>query len=90
MIRKGLETSILLDDAPGAGCLRINARILLGWIRYQKVRYLQNRNPGVPGIIYKLEAENAGIRKLQNAKEAVDNGYGSERDPGYIQWAAVK
>ena len=43
--------------------------ILLGWIRYQKVRYLQNRNPGVPGIIYKLEPENTGIRKLQNARK---------------------
>lgn len=30
---------------------------------------MQNRNPGVPGIIYKLEPENAGIRKLQNARK---------------------
>ena len=68
VIRKGLETSILLDDA-WSRMFADQCEILLGWIRYQKVRYLQNRNPGVPGIIYKLEPENAGIRKLQNARK---------------------
>lgn len=29
-----------------------------GWIEVKKVRYLQGRNPGVPGIIYKLVPEN--------------------------------
>jgi hypothetical protein len=52
VIRKGLETSILLDDA-WARMFADQREILLGWIRYQKVHYLQNRNPGVPGIIYK-------------------------------------
>ena len=34
------------------------------WIKFKKVKYLQDRNPGVPGIIYKLEPENESIRKL--------------------------
>lgn len=36
-----------------------------GWIEVKKVRYLQGRNPGVPGIIYKLVSENNKQRKLR-------------------------
>lgn len=36
-----------------------------GWIEVKKVRYLQGRNPGVPGIIYKLVPENNKQRKLK-------------------------
>jgi len=36
-----------------------------GWIEVKKVRYLQGRNPGVPGIIYKLVPENNKQRKLR-------------------------
>lgn len=39
-----------------------------GWIQLKKVKYLQNRNPGVPGIIYKLEPENEKLRKLKNVR----------------------
>lgn len=39
-----------------------------GWIQMKKIKYLQDRNPGVPGIIYKLEPENEKQRKLQNAR----------------------
>jgi len=34
----------------------------------KKVCFLQDRNPGVPGIIYKLDAESDGIRKLNNVR----------------------
>ena len=40
-----------------------------GWIEMKKVRYLQNRNPGVPGIIYKLAPENDKQRKLKYVRE---------------------
>lgn len=40
-----------------------------GWIQLKKVKYLQDRNPGVPGIIYKLEPENENLRKLKNVRE---------------------
>lgn len=36
-----------------------------GWIEVKKVRYLQGRNPGVPGIIYKIVPENNKQRKLR-------------------------
>lgn len=45
-----------------------NSAVILGWIQMEKVRYLQNRNPGVPGIIYKLSAENESARKLEKAR----------------------
>ena len=35
----------------------------------KKVRFLHDRNPGVPGIIYKLEENEAGARKLNNARQ---------------------
>ena len=40
------------------------------WIRSKKIRYLQDRNPGVPGIVYKLDPE--GKRKLQNVHKLWD------------------
>lgn len=46
-----------------------NAVTILSWIKLKKVRYLQDRNPGVPGIIYKLEPENEGLRKLKKVRE---------------------
>lgn len=38
-----------------AEMVRDNNRIIRGWIRSKKIRYLQDRNPGVPGIVYKLD-----------------------------------
>ena len=48
---------------------RDNYVTIQGWIELKKVRYLQGRNPGVPGIIYKLERENKKQRKLRYARE---------------------
>lgn len=39
-----------------------------GWIKMKKVKYLQDRNPGVPGIVYKLEPENENTRQLTNVR----------------------
>ena len=38
---------------------------LISWIELKKIKYLQSRNPGVPGIIYKLAPQNQNIRKLK-------------------------
>ena len=46
-----------------------NYSIITSWIQLKKIRFLQDRNPGVPGIIYKLSRENATARKLGNARE---------------------
>ena len=44
-----------------------NQEILKGWIEYNKIMYLQRRNPGVPGIPNKLYPEQE--RDLQNVKK---------------------
>ena len=45
-----------------------NYSVIKSWIKLKKVRFLQDRNPGVPGIIYKLDPENETVRKLNNAR----------------------
>ena len=37
---------------------------ILGWIQYEKVRWLQNNNPEVPGLVYKLLPMDEKMRKL--------------------------
>lgn len=46
-----------------------NYVVIKSWIQMKKVRFLQNRNPGVPGIIYKLEDADNRVRKLGKARE---------------------
>lgn len=46
-----------------------NMTAIRGWIQMKKIKYLQDRNPDVPGIIYKLEPENEKQRKLQNVRK---------------------
>ncbi len=41
---------------------------ILGWIKYEKVKWLQNNNPEVPGIVYKLSGLDDSMRKLNNAR----------------------
>lgn len=36
--------------------LKKNSALILGWIQFKKIKYLQARNPGVPSIPSKLEA----------------------------------
>lgn len=46
-----------------------NYPVITSWIQLKKIRFLQDRNPGVPGIIYKLSPENETTRKLSNARD---------------------
>lgn len=39
------------------GYIKRNREIIRGWIEYNKIIYLQRRNPSVPGIAYKLYPE---------------------------------
>ena len=41
-----------------------NTVTILGWIQYEKVRWLQNNNPEVPGLVYKLAPMDEKMRKL--------------------------
>ncbi|WP_206426595.1 HNH endonuclease domain-containing protein [Clostridium sp. E02] len=46
-----------------------NTVTILGWIQYEKVKWLQNNNPEVPGLIYKLAKMNEKMRKLNSVRK---------------------
>ena len=46
-----------------------NYAVILGWIRFNKATFIQDRNPGVPGVMYKVAPETEGKHKsLKNAR----------------------
>lgn len=45
---------------------------ILGWIQYEKVKWLQNNNPEVPGLVYKLAPLDEKMRKLSNVRKLWD------------------
>ena len=55
---------------PWAAMVKDNYILILEWIRSKKIRYLQDRNPGVPGIVYKLDIVTA--RKLNHVHHLWD------------------
>ena len=46
-----------------------NTVAILGWIQYEKVKWLQNNNPEVPGLVYKLVPMDEKMRKLNNVRK---------------------
>ena len=52
-----------------ASMIRDNAANILGWIQHEKVKWLQNNNPEVPGLVYKLVPLDAKLRKLKCARQ---------------------
>jgi len=46
-----------------------NYAVIISWIQYNKVQFLQDRNPGVPGIIYKISPESDEVRRLEKARD---------------------
>ncbi len=42
---------------------------ILGWIQHEKVKWLQNNNPEVPGLVYKLLPMDEKTRKLEKVRE---------------------
>ena len=57
-------------NADWANMVKDNYLLILEWIRSKKIRYLQDRNPGVPGIVYKLDVVTA--RKLNHVHKLWD------------------
>ena len=45
-----------------------NTVSILGWIQYEKVKWLQNNNPEVPGLVYKLAPMDEKMRKLEKVR----------------------
>ena len=62
----GLNSRIIINE-DWAEYIRKNRDILLGWIECHMIRYLQKRNPSVPGIADKLYPPQA--RKLEKVKK---------------------
>ena len=46
-----------------------NTVSILGWIQYEKVKWLQNNNPEVPGLVYKLAPMDEKVRKLSSVRK---------------------
>ena len=65
---RGLNRKIIIEER-WKNFFVDNMVSIRGWIQMKKVRYLQDKNPDVPGIIYKLEPENEKHRKLQNVRK---------------------
>lgn len=42
---------------------------ILGWIQYEKVKWLQNNNPEVPGLVYKLTPTEEKVQKLKKVRD---------------------
>lgn len=65
---RGLDKKVVVEDR-WRRFFMDNMVAIRGWIQMKKIKYLQDRNPGVPGIVYKLEPENEKQRKLQNVRK---------------------
>lgn len=65
---RGLQKKIRIGE-DWRRLLLDNYSVIKSWIQYRKVIFLQDRNPGVPGIVYKLAPESDYSRKLKYARE---------------------
>lgn len=68
---KSLKKVVLFNDG-WIQMIQDNTVSILGWIKYEKVKWLQNNNPEVPGIVYKLTQEDEKARKLENVRKLWD------------------
>ena len=49
-----------------------NTVSILGWIQFEKMRWLQKNNPEVPGLVYKLSSSDDKKRKLDKVRNLWD------------------
>ena len=63
-----LKKKVYFQDA-WVEMIRDQTVSILGWIQYEKVKWLQNNNPEVPGLIYKLSPMDEKMRKLNNVRK---------------------
>ena len=64
----GLERKITFHES-WIKMIQDNMVSILGWIQYEKVKWLQNNNPEVPGLVYKLAPLDDKMRKLGNVRK---------------------
>jgi len=58
-----LKKEVFLNES-WTKLIQDNMVSILGWIQFEKVKWLQNNNPDVPGLVYKLAPMDERIRKL--------------------------
>lgn len=63
-----LKKKVYFQDA-WIEMIQEQAVIILGWIQYEKIKWLQNNNPEVPGLIYKLVPMDEKMRKLNHVRK---------------------
>lgn len=68
---KSLKKVVTFNDG-WIQMIQDNMVSILGWIKYEKVKWLQNNNPEVPGIVYKLAQDDEKARKLDNVRKLWD------------------
>lgn len=59
----------VIFDSDWTNLIQDHTVSILGWIQYEKVRWLQNNNPEVPGLVYKLAPMDEKMRKLGNVRK---------------------
>lgn len=64
----GLSRIVTFNDG-WIQMIQDNAVAILGWIQHEKVKWLQNNNPEVPGLVYKLAPADEKMRKLNNVRK---------------------
>ena len=67
----GLSRKLTFSDA-WVRMIKDNTVNILGWIQCEKVKWLQNNNPEVPGLIYKLAPLDEKMRKLSHVHKLWD------------------
>ncbi len=67
----GLNRKLMFNDA-WVQMIKDNTVAILGWIQCEKVKWLQNNNPEIPGLIYKLAPLDEKMRKLSHVRKLWD------------------
>lgn len=65
---KGLGRKIIFHDS-WVQMIQDHTVSILGWIQHEKVKWLQNNNPEVPGLVYKLAPLDEKMRKLGHVRK---------------------
>lgn len=63
----GLKRVIHFNDG-WIKMIQDNAVTIMGWIQLEKVKWLQNNNPEVPGLVYKMAPLDEKMRKLAHVR----------------------
>ena len=66
-IDKGLKRVIKFNDG-WLQMIQDNMVVIMGWIQLEKIKWLQNNNPDVPGLVYKLAPLDEKMRKLAHVR----------------------